>query len=55
MMYIVAALILLAQLIQKEEDKEPLTAPRETATDDSFRAPGFEERKSPTTFVEDVP
>jgi cytochrome c oxidase assembly factor CtaG len=60
MMYIVAALILLAQLIQKEEEKEPLIVPgaytpREAATDESFRAPGFEEPNSPSTFIEDVP
>jgi putative membrane protein len=53
MMYIVAALILIAQIVQKEDDKEPVLA-SEWASDEAYRAPGFNEDKTPNTMLEDA-
>ena len=45
MMYIIAALILLAQIVRAEEQKEPLSEPKWT-TEEAMLAPGFEEQDS---------
>jgi putative membrane protein len=47
MMYIVAALILLAQIVRAEDEKEPLPESN-WATDEAVLAPGFEERDGTT-------
>ena len=52
MMYIIAALILVAQAIRAEEEKGPL--PETTwATEQAMIAPGFEERKIPNSALEE--
>ena len=43
MMYIIAALALIAQIVRSEDNKEPLPV-AEWATDEAARAPGFEQR-----------
>jgi putative membrane protein len=47
MMYIIAALILLAQIVRTEEEKEPLPEPS-WAIEEPVPAPGFEEGSSTT-------
>ena len=44
MMYIIAALILVARLLQKEDDIAPLNQPAEWDTDEAMIAPGLEHR-----------
>ncbi len=47
MMYIIAALILLAQIVRDEDQKEPLPE-SQWPTDEAMLAPGFEERDGTT-------
>jgi putative membrane protein len=54
MMYIIAALILIAQLIQAEEDKPPLPEPA-WAADETLPAPGLEEQKRQPAVHQETP
>ncbi len=47
MMYIIAALVLIAQIVRVGEDNEPAPEPA-WAVDEAVRAPGFEEPKVAT-------
>lgn len=50
MMYIIAALVLLATLLKKEDEISPLAAPRNWDTDDAMIAPGLEHRATQTRW-----
>jgi cytochrome c oxidase assembly factor CtaG len=53
MMYIIAALVLIAQLIRAEEEKQPLPEATWTASQ-AMRAPGFEDRDSNRSTLEEA-
>jgi hypothetical protein len=50
MMYIIAALILIARIVRDEENKAPLPESA-WAADGAMRAPGFEDRNGSTVEV----
>ena len=53
MMYLIAALILIAQIVRREDDKEPLPESA-WAGDEAMRAPGFEEQDAPSKALEET-
>jgi cytochrome c oxidase assembly factor CtaG len=53
MMYLIAALILIAQIVRREDEKEPLPASA-WASDEAMRAPGFEEQDAPPQAFEET-